>query len=144
MKTWCLRRVRNMSRVDFGWCLLENVEELLLSMFLHVWAWDYICSSVLAYAGVFLRFCVHGNGPAYTGSCLHVWALTRVRGTPGRSLAFAHFYLFFTFFTFLCNSNTLFFFFFVVFAFEHHCNILFIFTCASKHHIPWISLESWT
>ena len=76
-------------------------------MFLHVWAWDYICSSVLAYAGVFLRFCVHGNGPAYTGSCLHVWALTRVRGTPGRSLAFAHFYLFFTFFTFLCNSNTL-------------------------------------
>ena len=27
-----------MSRIDFGWCLLENVEELLLSVYLHAWA----------------------------------------------------------------------------------------------------------
>ena len=67
-----------MPRIDFGLCFFENVEELVLFVFLHAWAQAYICNSILAYVGMFLRFCVHGNGPTYTGSCLRAWALTRV------------------------------------------------------------------
>jgi len=50
----------------FGSCMLENIEELFLSVFLHKWAWACIRSfdlcihgSILAYAGLFLRFCLH-------------------------------------------------------------------------------------
>ena len=101
-----------MSRIDFGWCLLENVEELLLSMFLCAWARACVCnlyscvhSSVLAYAGVFLSFCVRGNGPTYAGSCLCAWALTRVHEMPSRSLALSIFTAFFNRFTSTCNFN---------------------------------------
>ena len=82
-----------MFRIDFGSCILENIEELLLSMFLH--AWTRACvrnldscvrGSNLAYAGLFLQFCVYGNGPAYARSYLRMWALTYVREMLGRSL----------------------------------------------------------
>ena len=83
-----------MSRINFGWCFLENVEELLLSVFLYAWAracvrssHSCVCSSVHAYAGMFLRFCVRGNEPMYAESCSRMWALICVRETPGRSLA---------------------------------------------------------
>ena len=101
-----------MSRIDFGWCLLENVEELLLYVFLRAWAWAcvyslYSCvsSSVLAYVGVFLSFCVRRNGPTYAGSCLCAWAFTRIRETPGKSLALSISTSFFNHFTSTCNSD---------------------------------------
>ena len=101
-----------MSRIDFGWSLLENVKELLLYVFLRAWARAYVCSlnlcvrsSVLAYAGVFLSFCVCGNGPTYARSCLRAWALTRVHETPGRSPALPIPTSFFNRFTSTCNSN---------------------------------------
>ena len=60
-------------------------------MLLRVWARAYIRSLyscvrrfVLAYADLFLRFCVCGNGPAYMGSYLRLWDLTYVHGTPSR------------------------------------------------------------
>ena len=153
MKTWCLRRGRNMSRIDFRWCIFENVEELLLSVFLRAWAWAcnrslYLCihGSVLAYTNMFLRFCVSGNGPTYAGSYLCVWALTRVCEMLDRSPTlpiFTHFSTvsppyasltpFFIFFIFL----------FIILVSECHCIILFISTHASRHYIPWISLGSW-
>ena len=92
MKTWHIRRGRNMSKIDFGWCILENVEELLLSMFLCAWARACVCnlhscvrSSVLAYVGMFLWFYVCKDGPAYIWSCLCMRALTHVCETLGRS-----------------------------------------------------------
>ena len=69
-----------------------NVKELLLSMFLHAWARDRrrilescVHSSVLAFATLFLRFCIRGSGPAYAGFCLHTRALTCVREMPSKS-----------------------------------------------------------
>ena len=66
-----------MSRIDFGCCIFENVEELLLSVFLRVWAracvrclYSSVRSFVLTYTGLFLRLCTRGNGLTYTGSCL--------------------------------------------------------------------------
>ena len=55
--------------------MLENVEGHFLSMLVcglkpaYV-AWTY------AYAGLFLRFCVHRLWPAYIGSYLHTWVWT--------------------------------------------------------------------
>ena len=83
-----------MSRIDFGWCIFENVEDLLLFVFLHAWAWAwawvrslYLCVriSVLVYVVLFLRLYVRRNGLAYAGSCLHTWVLTCVRETLGKS-----------------------------------------------------------
>ena len=72
--------------------MLENIEELIMSMFQHAWARAIvcsldlcICSSVLAYTCLFLRFCICGNRPAYAGSCLRMRALTYVREIPSRS-----------------------------------------------------------
>ena len=72
--------------------MLKNVEELLLSVFLHAWAQASVCnlhsrirSFVLAYTGMFLRFYVCRDGPTYAWSCLCMWALIRVRDTPGES-----------------------------------------------------------
>ena len=93
-----------MFRIDFGRCMLENIKELLLFMLLHVWARACIrcldsCvrSFVLAYAGIFLRFYIRGDGPAYARSSLRTWALTRVHETSSRSLTlpiFTFFHLF--------------------------------------------------
>ena len=33
-----------MFRIDFGSCMLENIEELLLSVFFYVWARAYVRS----------------------------------------------------------------------------------------------------
>ena len=145
MKTWQLRRGRNMSRIDFGWCFFENVKELLLSMFLHVWAraclrnlYSYVRNSVLAYAGMFLRLYIRRNGPAYARSCLHAWALARVRDVRQKPCS-AHFYSFLTVsLLYAILTHIL-----VIFASNYHCIILFIFILALKHHISWISLESW-
>ena len=93
---------RNMSRIDFGWCFFENVEELLLFVFLHAWAWacvrslhSCVCSSILAYVDLFLRLCVRGNRPTCARFCLCTWALTCVREMLGRSLTL----LIFTYFS---------------------------------------------
>ena len=137
MKTWHLRRGRNMPRIDFGWCFFKNVEELLLSMFLRVQVRACACSSVLSYAGMFLRLYICGNGSTYVGSCLCAWALTCVCETLGRSptlLIFTHFSIVSP----LCAILTPF---FVILASEHHCIILFIFILASKHHIPKFHLK---
>ena len=108
--------------------MLENIEELFLSMFLHEWAWACIRSfdlcihgSILAYAGLFLRFCLHGNRPVYVGSYLRTRALTCVRETLGRNPTLP-------IFTYFSSTHLL-----VIFSPEYHC-ILFIFILASKHH----------
>ena len=146
MKTWCFRRGRNMFRIDFGWCFLENVEELLMSVFLCAWAracihslYSCVRSSILVYAGAFLRFCVCGNGPAYIGSCLHAWALTHILKTLGKSPALPIFTpISIVSLPFAILTHIL-----VIFAFDCHCIILFIFILAPKHQISWISLKSW-
>ena len=81
-----------MFRIDFGRCMLENIKELLLFMLLRAWARACIrsldsCvrSFVLAYAGMFLRFYIRRDGPAYARSYLCTWALTRIHETSGRS-----------------------------------------------------------
>ena len=121
-----------MPRIDFGLCFFENVEELVLFVFLHAWAQAYICNSILAYVGMFLRFCVHGNGPTYTGSCLRAWALTRVHEMPGRSPILPIFTPFSIVSLPYANLTHL----FVIFASKCHCIILFIFTLTSKRHMP--------
>ena len=126
-----------MFRIDFGSCKLENIKELLLSVFLYAWARAYICSmnscihgSVLMYAGLFLRFCILRNRTANTGSCLHTRALTCVREMLGRSptlpifISFSSVSLLYAILTHLL----------VIFTPEYHCNLLFIFILASKHH----------
>ena len=130
MKTWHLRRGRNISRVDFGWSFYKNVEELLLSMFLRVRARACVCSlyscvhsSILAYVGMFLSLCVCGNGPMYARSCLRVWALTRVREMPCRSLTLP----IFTPFSTISHPYAILTPLFVNLAFEIHYIILFIF-----------------
>ena len=54
METWCLRRGRNVSRMDFGWCFLENVEKLLLSVFVRGLGLAYT-ACIHAYAALFLH-----------------------------------------------------------------------------------------
>ena len=134
-----------MSRIDFRWCIFENVEELLLSVFLRAWAWAcirslYLCihGSILAYTNMFLRFCVSGNGPTYTGSCLYVWALTHVCEMLERSPTLP----IFTHFSTVSPPYAILkpFFFLIILVFKCHCIILFISTHASRHYIPWISL----
>ena len=117
-----------MSRIDFGWCIFENVEELLLSVFLRAWAracirilYSCVYSSVLACAGVFLRLCVCGNGPACTGSCLCMWVLTCVRETFGKSPTLP----IFTFFSSVLLLYTILTHLFVIFAPEYHCILFF-------------------
>ena len=75
-------------------------------MFLRLWAWAYvrslyscICSFVLAYAGMFLRFCIHKDGLTYVGFD------PRMRDSWQKPY-FAHFYPFFNRFTPICSPNT--------------------------------------
>ena len=119
-----------MSSIDFGWCFIENVEELLLFVFMRAWARPCVCilyswirNSVLAYAGMFLRLCVHGNGPTYMGSCLCAWALTRVCEMLGKSPTLP----IFTPFSTISPPYAILTPFFIIFASENHCIILFIF-----------------
>ena len=81
-----------MFRIDFGSCKLENIKELLLSVFLYEWAQAYIRSmnscvhgSILMHAGLLLRFCILRNRIANMGSCLCTRALTCACEMPGRS-----------------------------------------------------------
>ena len=134
-----------MSRIDFGWCFFENVEELLLFVFFRVWAracicslYSCVCNSVLAYTGVFLRLCIHRNGPAYVESCLLTWALTRVHEMLGRSPTLP----IFTLFSIVSPPYAILTpFFFVILAFEKHRIILFIFILSLKHHMPKFRLD---
>ena len=106
MKTWCLRRGRNMFRIDFGWCFLENVEEMLLSVSLRAWTWACVRS-------------------LYSGVCrcvlevLRMWEWTNIRGVLSACVGFdpytwdiwqkpysAYFYSSFNRFTSICNSKT--------------------------------------
>ena len=123
----------------------ENVEELLLSIFLRAWARVCVCSlhscvrsSVLAYASMFLRLYICRNELAYAWSCPRMWALTCVRETPGRSLAL----LIFTPFSPVSLPYEILTHIFVIFSSEHHYIILFTFTRASQYCILRISLES--
>ena len=142
MKTWHLRRGRNISRIYFGWCFYKNVEELLLSMFLRVRAracvWSlYSCihSSILTYVGMFLSLCVCGNWSVYARSCLRVWALTRVREMPCRSLTLP----IFTYFSTILHPYAILTPLFVILAFEIHYIILL--SSSSKHYIPKFHLK---
>ena len=101
-----------MFRIDFGRCMLENIKELLLFMLLHAWARACIrcldsCvrSFVLAYAGMFLRFYIRGDGPAYARSCLRTWAWPAYMRRLVEALLYP-FLLFFICFTSACNPNT--------------------------------------
>ena len=98
-----------MSRIDFGWCIFENVEERFLSMFLH--AWTRSCIRIL-YSCLILE-------------ALHTWEWSCVCGVLSMYVGFdprtwdawqkfysAHSHLLFIYFTSTCNLNTLFFFFF--------------------------------
>ena len=127
-----------MFRIDFGSCILENIEELLLSMFLHAWTRacvrnldSCIRGSNLAYAGLFLQFCVYGNGPAYARSYLRMWALTYVREMLGRSLTLP----IFTYFSSVSLACAILTHIFVMFAPEYPYILLFTFILALKHHI---------
>ena len=137
MKTWHLRRGRNMYRIDFWWCMLENVKKLLLLMFLHAWARTYvhslnscICSSILAYTGMFLRSYVCRNGLAYAGSCLCTWALTCICETLGRSPTLT----IFTSFSFVSLLYAFLTHLFVIFAHKYHCILLLSSFLHQKHH----------
>ena len=84
-------------------------------MFLHAWAQAYICSLhscicrfVLAYASMFLRFCVRGNKLAYAGVLSACVGLDLCTWDAWQKPCSAHFHLFFTRFTSLCNANTYF------------------------------------
>ena len=108
-------------------------------MFLRAWTracirilYSCIHSSILAYASMFLRLCVCGNGPAYTECYQRAWALTHVRETPGRSPTLSIFTPFSTVSPLYAILTP----FFIILASENHYIILFIFILALKHHIP--------
>jgi len=75
-------------------------------MFLHVWAQAYVTACIHAYATLFLH--------TQVCSCLHAWALTRVRETPGKSPTLPTFTLFST----VSPSYAILTPFFVIIAFE--------------------------
>ena len=143
-----------MFRIDFEWCILENVEELLLSVFLHAWARAYVrslyscvCNSILVYVGMFSRFCICGDEPVYMGFCLRTWVSTCVRETPGRSPTLLIFTPFSTISLPYAFPTHL----FVIFAPEYHYIILFylhscieniIFHHMSKIDFGWCILEN--
>ena len=128
-----------MSRIDFGRCFFENVEKLFLSMFLHVWARAFIrssylcvCRFVLTYTGLFLRFCMHGNGLTYAKSCLYTWALTHICEMLGRSPILP----IFTYFSTVSLPHPILTHLFVIFAPDYHYILfLFFFIITSKNHI---------
>ena len=69
-----------------------------------------------AYASLFLRLCVRGNGPVYAGSCLCSWALTRVHETSSRSSTLP----IFTYFSSVSLPCAILTHLFVIFAFAYH------------------------
>ena len=73
---------------------------------------------ILAYTGLFLRFYICGDGPAYAGSCLRKWALTRLCKTSSKSSTRPVF-ISFSLVSFLYAIVTHL---FVIFAFEYYCN----------------------
>ena len=115
--------------------MLINIEGLFLSMLLLAWARacvhsldSCVHSSILAYATLFLRLYVRGDGSAYAGSCLRTWALTHVCETPGRGLILPPF----TSFSTMSLLHVILTHLFVIFAPKQHCILLFIFILASK------------
>ena len=134
-----------MCRIDFGLCFFENVEELRLSVFLYVWPQACVCSlylcvhsSVLAYTGMFLRFCIRGNRLAYAGSCLRVWTLTCVHKTPCKSSTLP----IFTSFSTISPPYAILTPFFVILASEKSLYHSFYLHSCIKTPYPLISLES--
>ena len=96
-----------MFRIDFGWCMLENVKELLMFVFLHLWAWacvlsldSYVCSFVLEALHTWEWACVR-KFPAYIGFDPRMWDAWQKPYS-------ANFHFFFIYFTSICNLNTLF------------------------------------
>ena len=136
MKTWHIRRGRNMFRIDFGWYMLEYVEGHFLSVLLHAWAQACVCSLVLfvrsfilVYTSLFLRLYIHGFWPACIRSCLCTWALTRICETLDRGLTLPIFTSFSTVLLLYVILTPL----FVIFESKHHWILFFlIFILASK------------
>ena len=125
--------------------MLENVDGVFLFVLLRAWAQACvysldlcICSFVLTNAGLFLRLCVHGDGPAYTGSYLRTWALTRVHEVLSRGLTLP-------IFTFLSTISLLYAILtplFVIFPSEHLASSFLSLFLHQKHHFSSFSLES--
>ena len=135
MKTWHVRRGRNTFRIDFGWYILGNVNELFLSVLLCAWAcacvhslYLCVCNSVLKYASLFLRLCVRGDGPAYAGPCQRTLALSRVCETLGRGFTLPIFPSLSAISLLYAILTPL----FVIFAFDHHCILHVLFILALK------------
>ena len=135
MKTWHPRWGRNMFRIDFGLYMLENIEELLLSVLLRAWAWAcvrslYSCihNSILVYISLFLRSCILGFWPVYARSYLRIWALTRIHeaSSKGPTLPI------FTYFSTISLLYAILIPLFVIFVSKHHYILLFIFILALK------------
>ena len=144
MKTWHPRWGRNMFRIDFGLYMLENIEELLLSVLLRAWAWAcvrslYSCihNSILVYISLFLRSCILGFWPVYARSYLRIWALTRIHeaSSKGPTLPI------FTYFSTISLLYAILIPLFVIFVSKHHYILLFIFILALK--TPFFIIFAW-
>ena len=117
--------------------MLENVEGVFLFVLLCARARAYVgnldlCirSSILMYTGLFVRLCVRGDGLAYAGSCLCMWALTSVHEVLSRGLTLP-------IFTFLSTVSLLYAILtplFVIFASEHLASSFSSLFLHRKHH----------
>ena len=83
---------------------------------------------VLTYAGLFLRLCICGNGPAYVGVMFTYVGFDPRMWDAWQKLYSAHFHFLFNRFTTICNPNTP----FVIFSSKHRYILLFIFILTSK------------
>ena len=135
-----------MFRIDFGWCMIENVKEPLMSVLLRAWAQanvrslnSCVCNPVFVYAGLFLRSCIRGFWPVYTRSYMHTWALTRIREMPSRGLTLPFFTSILTILLLYAILTPL----FVNFVFEHPYILLFIFILLSKISFFFFIIFNW-
>ena len=137
MKTWHIRRVTNMFRIDFGWYMLENVEGLFLFMLLQAWLEP-------VYVALLLHMQLCSWGSAYVDSCLrmwsylHTWVLTCVRETLGRGLSQIIFTSFSIFSLLYATLTPL----FVILTLDIIASFFFSLFLHRKHHFSSFSLES--
>ena len=108
-----------MFRIDFGWCMHENVEKLLLFVLLRACTRACIRSWIHVYVGLFLCVQVCSWGYVYISYGLRTWGPICVRGLCPvyvrclvEALLCPFSLFFFNCFTSICNLNTFFFFFF--------------------------------
>ena len=118
----CLEMSKDSSCLCFYMCRLEPMYA----------TWTH------AYVGLFLRLCVRWDGPAYAGSCPHMWALTCVHEMLGRGLTLPIFTSFSTISLLYATLTPL----FIIFSSEHHYILLLSLFLHQKHHFSTCSLES--